>query len=917
MESRALLSAVTWTGAAGDHNWDTPGNWTGDAVPGSADDVTINTGARVVHSTDAIDTIHNLNVTGGTVDVQSGYLTLQGGTDTGATFTVDSGAWLQIGGTETLDSTSRIGGAGTVDFEGSSGTIGVAGTYDVTGTTTENYNGSVDFTGTVSSIGAALTSSGGTLNFTTPFTGTAGTIAAVQIGGATVNLGTNALDATTLDLGGTLTGTGAITVSGLLKLEGGTISGSGPVNADGGIEGYVFNLDGRTLTNPAGQTANQSGGGLLSDGAVIDNRGTWVESGGTFYQGTGASSSFNDQGSFTAAQIPFVGGVIFEPGVTFNATGGTVSVQSGLLDLGGGGTETGAAFTIAADWSLELSGAFTLDSGTTFSGAGTLRKYDTTTVLYPGNSASFSGPTYVIGGTLLVDGSLAGSAVTVTTLSVGPPTVGTLGGTGTVGPITSNSGTISPGDGATASGILTADGNVTLDSGSTFNVALNGATAGTGYDQLNVTGSVNLGGSALVATLGFTPTAGETFSIIKSTAPIVGTFKGLSEGASVTIGGIPFEISYAADGGDAAVLTPSNATTAATTTTMSSSANPATVGQGVTFTATVAAASGTGTPTGTVTFTVDGHAQTPSALAVVNGVDEATFTTNSLAAGPHTIGATYSGDTAFAPSAVTTPLTQTVSTPTAPAVTTTQVVSTSASSTVGQAVTFKAIITGSGTVAPTGTVTFTIDGRAEPPVPLSEVGGPYQATLTVSTLTVGTHTIVAAYSGDAHYAPSRSSQQTQVVLPASAGTPAGTGTPVPAPVVTDGPRIVSMLRYGYHMMPTRIVLTFDQALDAVTAEDAKDYRIIGPAGRSIAIKSAVYDAANRTVTLRPVERISIHHRYELIVDGTAPHGLTNTRGRLLDGANRGTPDSDYRAPLTWRNLVLDPPWPRASHRSKT
>jgi hypothetical protein len=60
------------------------------------------------------------------------------------------------------------------------------------------------------------------------------------------------------------------------------------------------------------------------------------------------------------------------------------------------------------------------------------------------------------------------------------------------------------------------------------------------------------------------------------------------------------------------------------------------------------------------------------------------------------------------------------------------------------------------------------------------------------------------------------------------------------------------------------------------------------------------------VSLYPVKRISIHHRYELIVDGTAPHGLTNTRGQLLDGDDSGSPDSNYRAPLTWRNLVLDP-----------
>ena len=95
----------------------------------------------------------------------------------------------------------------------------------------------------------------------------------------------------------------------------------------------------------------------------------------------------------------------------------------------------------------------------------------------------------------------------------------------------------------------------------------------------------------------------------------------------------------------------------------------------------------------------------------------------------------------------------------------------------------------------------------------------------------------------------------------------------PPPVDTDGPRVVSLLRYGYHMMPTTIVLTFDQALDAVTAEDSQDYRIIGPAGRTIAIKKAVYDAADLTVSLYPVARINIHHAYKLIVDGTSPRRL--------------------------------------------
>jgi len=40
LEPRLLLSAVTWTGAAGDNQWTTPGNWSTNALPGPGDDVT-------------------------------------------------------------------------------------------------------------------------------------------------------------------------------------------------------------------------------------------------------------------------------------------------------------------------------------------------------------------------------------------------------------------------------------------------------------------------------------------------------------------------------------------------------------------------------------------------------------------------------------------------------------------------------------------------------------------------------------------------------------------------------------------------------------------------------------------------------------------------------------------------------------
>ena len=79
-------------------------------------------------------------------------------------------------------------------------------------------------------------------------------------------------------------------------------------------------------------------------------------------------------------------------------------------------------------------------------------------------------------------------------------------------------------------------------------------------------------------------------------------------------------------------------------------------------------------------------------------------------------------------------------------------------------------------------------------------------------------------------------------------------------VSTAGPEVTEVQRFGYHMMPTTLVLTFDQALDPATAEDAHNYRIIGPHGRTIRVKSAVYDPTTLTVTLHPSRRINIHHR---------------------------------------------------------
>jgi hypothetical protein len=159
--------------------------------------------------------------------------------------------------------------------------------------------------------------------------------------------------------------------------------------------------------------------------------------------------------------------------------------------------------------------------------------------------------------------------------------------------------------------------------------------------------------------------------------------------------------------------------------------------------------------------------------------------------------------------------------------------------------------------------------------------------------------ITASYGGSAQFASSISNAVVEVVAPG------------------DGPRITRLQRYGYHWMRTSIVLTFDQALDPATAQDPGNYWIKGAGGRVIRVKSAVYDASASTVTLRPAERINIHHRYTLIVDGSSSKGLSNARGVLLDGARSGQPGSDGRSFITWRNLVVDRSTHKTSQRSGT
>jgi hypothetical protein len=93
--------------------------------------------------------------------------------------------------------------------------------------------------------------------------------------------------------------------------------------------------------------------------------------------------------------------------------------------------------------------------------------------------------------------------------------------------------------------------------------------------------------------------------------------------------------------------------------TVTASPNPVLFGSQTTLTATVTGAA-SGTPTGTVTFKDGATVLGTSPVATVGGAQKASLAISTLAAGAHSITATYSGDVRFASSTTASALTVTV-----------------------------------------------------------------------------------------------------------------------------------------------------------------------------------------------------------------------------------------------------------------
>ncbi len=203
-----------------------------------------------------------------------------------------------------------------------------------------------------------------------------------------------------------------------------------------------------------------------------------------------------------------------------------------------------------------------------------------------------------------------------------------------------------------------------------------------------------------------------------------------------------------------------------TVTALTADFNPSGITEAVTFTAPVQGASGS--PTGTVTFTADGmNLCVAVPLQPLTNAGFATCMTSNLAFGPHTIVATYSGDSLYLPS-MSMPLTETIQKISNYIVTLTVQAQNQGSSILVTASVeprhCDLICVPPAQVVPTGTVTFGPSQQDLTSLGSAQLNSQAMASVTV-TNPGALSVIYAQYLGDANFIPVISNPQDSVSPP--------------------------------------------------------------------------------------------------------------------------------------------------------
>ncbi|MFG6430133.1 beta strand repeat-containing protein [Roseateles sp. LYH14W] len=387
-------------------------------------------------------------------------------------------------------------------------------------------------------------------------------------------------------LDGELTGQGSLVVG-----RAGFSAGAVTLNGANGFTGTVEVMHGSRLTLGHAQALGAAGNLILLDNGALEvtNRlaaplvitaatQLQIGTGGAGFVANGQSIIVESAMTGSAplriqgGSMPGDGGDKFDVRLAHRANSFT-----GDLVLGDPQGFGSAVLGITADGSLGAAGNRLIlgksfyDGESTRSAQGGLRAWDSLTlgptrsVLLDGESDSRAGFIDTNGHTVVVAGAIDELASGLGLLKTGAGTLvlngqqgysgdtvvdaGTLGGHGEVQRLAVQAATLAPGESA---GLFGVRGDLSFSGGALLDMELGGLARGSGYDALDVGGSVDLGGDTVLRLSfigGFTALAGQQFQLINAGGGLFGEFANVADGGRLlTVDGAGSFIVHYGDG---------------------------------------------------------------------------------------------------------------------------------------------------------------------------------------------------------------------------------------------------------------------------------------------------------------------------------------------------------------------------------
>ena len=432
--------------------WNNSGtvNWNGDG--GSNDSIQIYNTAQFNNLAGGV---FNDNTTA-TTSAQLG-INFQGGIN-------NAGTWNKLGSSPLVNVLSPFNNAGSVTVN--------SGLFDLRADGTDTGNYITSGTGTIAFGGGTRSLTGVTLSGINPIKFTGATVTAgagssyavsapLEISGGTLNANTGStLNLTDLILtSGTIAGSDTIEVSNSFIWTGGTIQGSGVLTT---LNGSTTNINGDVVVSLAetriwnnSGIVNWVGAGRFNDFFQLENTSQFNNlSEGIFNDRTSASNGVT-LGSHSSASVSNVG-IWNKEGTSLSSFGftpfhnsGTVTVNSGILQISGNGTDTGT-YTTSGTGSIAFNGGTRTLTGVTLSGTNPIKVSGATVTASTGSSATTlleissgsldlsTGTTLNLADLIISGGTLTGSDIVDVSNSF-DWSGGTIGGSGTLNTLNGSS----------------------------------------------------------------------------------------------------------------------------------------------------------------------------------------------------------------------------------------------------------------------------------------------------------------------------------------------------------------------------------------------------------------------------------------------------------------------------------------------